>query len=155
VNLVVSDDVRQKLNDFAPIKFSKVKFTNLIDFPIPEAGILAIKDPGVRIDPFDARNILRTRADVSEHHRSIGKRYEVLTARVAYIRARYRNVKTMQVRVGKTAQGSEMVEVDLSREMCRDFAVLCDGPWIFRDDAFAAVEGVFDWDFFMTTEITL
>ncbi|HLJ11660.1 MAG TPA: hypothetical protein VKU82_10740, partial [Planctomycetaceae bacterium] len=80
-NLVVSDEVRKKMAAFGPVEFLKVEFLNLIDYPIPDDGVLALEDADVRInDCLDRRNILRVWPNVPDFHRTIGDRFEVLMA---------------------------------------------------------------------------
>jgi hypothetical protein len=154
VTLVVSADVREKLETLPHIDFLPVVFEKLVDYQFRAGDFSYFDLPAFRRNPAEANpeTLLQRLPDIPELHSQIGSYYEVVVPRLGDIADNYTNLKHFSVKlehcIGK-------VECDLSAEIIYAYPIVWRYANIFSEEAFALVSPFIDWDYFSTATIEL
>jgi len=151
-NFVVSERVKETISEYAHIEFLPVRFKKLFEWDF-KAGDFSFYSKSDEFRLRDYRPIARKKPDVPAFHELIGSYYEVLVPRTLDLTNEYPDMSTIDVELGDLVMGP--VEVLCERAQFLKYAILWSGAFLLREDVFAIFDRYIDWEYYLTTTISI
>jgi hypothetical protein len=158
-NLIVSQAVRDKLERLPNIEFDPIVFEKLywLEYQPGDFSFYAAKEDR----PAQYRGLPRLMNDLcaklpdkAEAHSSIGVYYEVVVASTRELRTRFDYTEIDVVLAD--GRDAEKRTVDVLANFMSEYPLYNSrGLWVIEESLFEKLRSHFDWDYFVTTSISL
>lgn len=141
--LIVNENLKERLSKLPNVEFVEVVFERLIDL-----GMAALGDfSRLGNEPPTIYEQLRMAPDVAEFHQTIGTYFSVLGANMYALQGKYEDAAEVAINFGSYWPGLPKSAL-ISARALKDYPILRGDAHVFREDAFAIIAPYLDLDYY-------